>query len=322
MRISFAGGFAYLRLGMEEIGRTLLETREQLGLTLDEAERVTRIRVHHLEAIERGDLEALPSPVQARGFLNNYADFLGLDAEVILLQYAETLQTRRNRDWSGVSLREPGTRPSVQVRSRRPRWLSIDLFVAATITLAIISVFVWGVSRVMAVIRQPTEATEMTTGFTVSTSTPQPTESPDVTEPTVASSFIEIPEATTIPTQPILFGLTDTINLKVVIEKRSWVLVVVDGEEVLRGRVKAGEIFEYQGGQVVELATGNGAGLRVYYNGQDQGLLGEVGQVVVRLWTLDGVLTPTATVTRTPLATPQITDTQPPTLTITPSPGS
>jgi cytoskeleton protein RodZ len=306
---------------MEDIGRTLQEARERLGLTLEEAERVTRIRVHHLEAIERGDLDALPSPVQARGFLNNYADFLGLDAEAILLQYADTLQSRRTRSWSGVALREPGTKPSVQIRSRRPRWLSMDLFVAATITLALIAVFVWGVSRVMAVIRQRPEVTEIATVAITSTSTPQPTETPIVTEPSIEIDITEIPETTPIPTQPILFGLTDTINLKIEVVKRSWVYVLVDGEEALRKRVNEGEIFEFQGEQEVEVSTGNGGGLRVYYNGQDQGLMGEVGQVVIRLWTLDGVLTPTATVTHTPLASPEITETQSPTPTITPTPG-
>jgi len=80
---------------MEEIGQFLRETRERLGLTLDEVERATRIRTHHIEAIERGDFEALPSPVQARGFLGNYADFLGLNRDDILLGYAEILQSQR-----------------------------------------------------------------------------------------------------------------------------------------------------------------------------------------------------------------------------------
>ena len=73
-------------MDMDEIGRTLLEAREKLGLTLEEVERATRIRTHHLEALEKGMIDALPSPVQARGFLNNYAEFLGLDANPILLK--------------------------------------------------------------------------------------------------------------------------------------------------------------------------------------------------------------------------------------------
>ena len=79
---------------MEQLGAKLRETRQRLGLTLDEVERATRIRTHHLEAIERGDLDALPSAVQARGFLRNYADFLGLDPGDILLEYAEEIQSR------------------------------------------------------------------------------------------------------------------------------------------------------------------------------------------------------------------------------------
>ena len=66
---------------MATIGETLREAREQLGLTLEEAEHATRIRTHHLQALENEAWDSLPSPVQARGFLHNYADFLGLDAE-------------------------------------------------------------------------------------------------------------------------------------------------------------------------------------------------------------------------------------------------
>ena len=69
---------------MDDVGGRLREAREKLGLTLEEVERTTRIRVHHLEAIERGELDSLPSPVQARGFLRNYAEFLGLEQNLHL----------------------------------------------------------------------------------------------------------------------------------------------------------------------------------------------------------------------------------------------
>ena len=42
------------------------------------------IRVPYLQALEADDLSVLPSPVQARGYLRNYAEFLGLDFESIL----------------------------------------------------------------------------------------------------------------------------------------------------------------------------------------------------------------------------------------------
>jgi len=301
---------------MEEIGRSLLEARERLGLTLDEAERATRIRASHLQALERGDFDALPSPVQARGFLNNYADFLGLDENAILLQYAETLQSRRTRLAPGATFKGPATRPSVQVHSRRPRWLTSDLFIAAAITLGILTILIWGGNRVMAMLRPQVVSTEVVSDILIPSFTPtlaetsQPITSASTSDPAVP------PVQTGIPTQPIFFGLADSVNLGIVVEARTWLRVVVDGSETYRDRVIVGEVLEFQGEQVIELTTGNGAGLHVFYNGQDQGLLGEVGQVVIRLWTLEGVLTPTATVTRTPTETPRVSET--PTSTSTP----
>ena len=294
---------------MEEIGRSLLEARERLGLTLDEAERATRIRASHLQALERGDFDALPSPVQVRGFLNNYADFLGLDADSILLQYAEKLQSRRTRLAPTKTLTEPATRPSVQVHSRRPRWLTSDLFIAATITLGILAILFWGGNRVMAMLRPQPVSTEAVSDVLIPSFTPTHAETSHPITSASTSEPVVPPVQTVVPTQPIFLGMADSVNLGIVVEARTWLRVVVDGSETFRDRVMVGEVHEFQGEQVIELTTGNGAGLRVFYNGQDQGLLGEVGQVVIRLWTLEGVLTPTATVTRTPTETPRMSET-------------
>ena len=296
---------------MEKIGRTLQEAREQLGLTLEEVERATRIRAHHLDAIERGDLEALPSPVQARGFIGNYSDFLGLDADAILLRYAEKLQSRRNKSLRGVASRDAGIRPSVQVRSRRPRWLSGDLFVSTLITLAILAVLIWGGSRVMAAMREEPEATGVVSSFLIPTSTPSPVATSGADRPAPeATSPVTLPE-TVMPTQPIIFGLTEEVNLQIIAEKRSWVSVDVDGVEAFRGRLTPGQSLDFIGEQVIEVTTGNGAGVRIIYNGQDQGLMGDVGEVVIRLWSLEGILLPTPTQTRTPTPTAITTPTAP-----------
>jgi transcriptional regulator with XRE-family HTH domain len=308
-------------MDMDEIGHTLLEAREKLGLTLEEVERATRIRTHHLEALEKGMMDALPSPVQARGFLNNYAEFLGLDARSILNQYAEKLHSQRARFWTGQAYLEPGTQPSVQVRSRRSRWLSSDLLVAAGITFTILLTLIWGGSRVVAGLRSGTSATQDEVEALLPTSTTSPTISP-VPAGTIQETEIPLQiEATSIPTQPLLLNLTDPLNIMVAAEKRAWIQVLVDGEETFRGRVQSGDVLEFQADEVVEIVTGNGAGIRIFYNGQDQGLMGEVGQVVIRLWTLEGVLTPTATITRTPTRTPRISDTPVPSPTAPSTPG-
>lgn len=304
---------------MEQIGRTLLEARERLGLTLEEVERATRIRVHHLRALEAGDLEALPSPVQARGFLKNYADFLGLDPDALLLQYASALQARRSRPKAARPLTSLGGRPSARAASHRPRWLSADLFVAAGITLAVLVVLVWGIARVMAAVGERTRAAVDT--LAVATPSPTPTGTPSLLEgaelPTLAAPPASNPTAT-LPALPI-GGVG--VNLRLVVESSAWLSVRVDGQEAFRGRVAPGQVLDYRADRQIEVVTGNGAGLHVFYNGQDQGTLGDLGEVVLRLWTLQGVMTPTATQTRTPTVTPRVTPTSPSTATATPASG-
>lgn len=67
------------------IGEILSQTRFDRKLTLKAASEATAIRVKYLEALEADDFDSLPSPVQARGFLRIYADFLGLDSENLLI---------------------------------------------------------------------------------------------------------------------------------------------------------------------------------------------------------------------------------------------
>ena len=66
---------------MTDIGSQLRAAREAQGLTLEQVFKATRIKQSFLEAIEANQFQALPGPVQARGFVRSYANFLGLDGE-------------------------------------------------------------------------------------------------------------------------------------------------------------------------------------------------------------------------------------------------
>ncbi|MGA9531915.1 MAG: RodZ domain-containing protein [Anaerolineales bacterium] len=305
---------------IEAIGQLLRDSREKLGLSHSEIERSTHIRARYLEALESGDLESLPSPVQARGFLRNYAAFLGLDADQVLLQFADQLEGNRSRP-AHTADDVPPTMERTSVRRRRPAWLSSDLFVAVTISLIVLVVLLWGGSRVLTAIQQDGQSATPS-GFSL-VSSPSPSASPTI-EPSQLAGGAELPAATPSPegTLPaaLLGGGPETggINLRILVEKRSWLSVVVDGDEAFRGRAKPGDILEFQAQDLIRAITGNGDGLRVVYNGQDQGRLGDVGEVVTRLWDLNGAITPTPTPSMTPSPTPLRTATA--TMTGTPLP--
>src|SRR5262245_33895155 len=76
----------------QALGRYLRETREAKELSLDEAERALRIRQRVLESFEAGDFN-IPdiAAIQVRGFMRNYARYLGLDEDRVIAYYEESL---------------------------------------------------------------------------------------------------------------------------------------------------------------------------------------------------------------------------------------
>ena len=275
---------------MEDIGKTLHEARARLGLTLEQAERSTRIRAYYLEALERGDLDLLPSPVQARGFLQNYATYLGLDSQAILQRYSEVLNSQRTGPFRRTRLSEAPTRPTVRVRTRR---FSADLIVAAIASVAVLAVLIGGFGRLAASLRERNQAAS---AFLIPTFTPEPEEATGPGPPVAAFGAAETPT----PPVSIEPGLSGVVDLRLLIEKRGFVIVEVDGQEVYRGRPTPGELLEFQGDELMKVTSGNGGGLRAFYRGEDQGLLGELDEVVIRFWTLSGAVTPTPSPTPTP----------------------
>jgi len=69
--------------GRSAVGEKLRDAREIRGVDIFRVERDTKIRSKFLTALEEGDFTDLPGDVYARGFLRNYASYLGLDADEI-----------------------------------------------------------------------------------------------------------------------------------------------------------------------------------------------------------------------------------------------
>jgi len=67
-----------------DMGSMLRARREAMGATLAEAEVATRIRQKFLAALEADEWALLPGEVVGRGFLRNYAAYLGLEPTEIL----------------------------------------------------------------------------------------------------------------------------------------------------------------------------------------------------------------------------------------------
>ena len=71
------------------LGEQLRAQRERKGITLEQAAADTRIREKFLKALEDGDYPSLPGAVYTRGFLRNYADYLDLETDELVVLYQQ-----------------------------------------------------------------------------------------------------------------------------------------------------------------------------------------------------------------------------------------
>lgn len=297
-----------------DIGQRLKRQRELLGLSLEDVERHTHLRQHYLKALEAGDLASLPSPVQGRGMLNNYAGFLGMDPEPLLLRFAQGLQAQ-------LAVRQ-ATRPSlsrpVQPAPRPPgplrRIFSAESLLAVFIVVFLGAFVTWGAVRIFAMQSEqtpsPTAPSIAEVLLSAPTATASPTSLPSTpTAPPLPAA--DQPEST--PVFAVQPGAQEGVQVYVTVRQRAWVRVVVDGEVVFEGRVLPGSAYQYEGDETVDILTGNAAALQIFFNQQDLGPMGLYGEVVQRVFTTEGVQTPTPTVTLTPTITPRPTQTPQPT---------
>lgn len=322
----------------EEIGDWLRQQRELLGLSLEDVERHTHLRIHYLQALEDGRLEGLPSSVQGRGMLKNYAEFLSLDADSVLLRFADGLQSRHSER------RPEHPQPAVRQTRRRSfsgilRGFPTDFMLGTVLLLILVGFVIWGVVRVSnlrsssaPISTMPSIADELLTeaqSTTALTGTVSAAITPASDAPETSNSSTPVPgedsstlDQNTQPASSVEFPASDPnrlVNISLSVHQRTWVRVTVDGEVEFEGRMLPGSVYTFSGDQQVIVLTGNGAALQVFFNDQDLGTMGIFGEVVNRVYTPEGMVNPTPTATLLPSPTPtdtpqiQMTETTPPT---------
>lgn len=67
--------------GDTSVGEALRVAREKKKLTVEQVHAETKISVEVLDALEQDDFGSFESEIYLKGFLRNYAQFLGLDPE-------------------------------------------------------------------------------------------------------------------------------------------------------------------------------------------------------------------------------------------------
>ncbi len=287
-----------------DIGNQLAYRRKFLSLSLEDCEAQTLIRSIYIESMENGKFEQLPSFIQARGMLNNYASFLDLDVDEIMLKLAEALQLlsqKKNR--RGETKRKPA-----KTAGRVKKFFTPDLFVGIFVIVGIAGIIIYSAITIAAYRRNVAEPTpdlgiSLLDQIMDTTRTPafQPTESPtaepEFQSPLFNSDTEETPEGAelSVSSQPV--------QLFVTANQRTLMTVVSDGKEVFSGRTIPNNTYPFDAENLIELRVGNGDAVSIVYNQQNLGRIGKMGEVVIMDFSPFMAATPTPQFSPTPTNT-------------------
>jgi cytoskeleton protein RodZ len=305
-----------------EIGQQLKGRRELLSLTLEEIERHTHIRKHHLMALEAGAIDDLPSTVQARGILSSYARFLDLDMDALLLRFAEGLQASRKERYPHrpqLNSTNGGNRSIIPPALQRI--LSTDLIFGGGMILAMVAFAVWGASRIISQREQAQGSTNSQQSISEALLAATAVNGEPTVLPTPSLELLITPGNVNVSPTPFEIppiGNSAPVQVITAVSGSTWMRVTVDGKIEFQGRTIAGSAYTFDGDKTVGVLVADGSLVQIVYNQTNLGLMGNPGEITEIIYTPQGVLLPTPTTTPTPTRTPRVTPTFTPSITPTP----
>ena len=310
---------------MTDLGSQLRAAREAQSLTLEQVFKATRIKPSFLEAIEANQFHVLPGPVQARGFVRSYANYLGLDGEhlasVLDADKSVVTDVRPMPAAPKPSVTPPPTtaKPIVQappkpaistapkptvVQPEKPTQSSGTRPTLKLPSLALNSskpassaspsggIPTWALI-VGAVVLFVVGVILVISAFSSAGQTPAPDELNNVPN-TIGTQL------TTEGVEQAVASVSDgPVSITLKAGEHVWVRVSLDGQTAFEGMLKPNTVEDWLATDQIIVETGNGAALTVLHQGQED-ILGERGQIVARAWGRNGAVD-------VPLAVPEVT---------------
>jgi cytoskeleton protein RodZ len=227
-------------------GTWLRRQREAREISLRDVAERTKISMRYLEAMEDDRFEVLPAPVFAKGFLREYARYVGLSPDEVVNHYLSVQQPQSSEE-SDDGRREHRS------GGGWPRWLTLGGAVVVLLGLAALLAFLsdrWRQHRAGAAESRP---------------------------PIVA------PVAAPVPAPPLAPAAAPSSPLEVTVDfnQECWVEAVVDGGSRRAEMREAGESMQLEAKQSVVFAKlGNPGAVEIQVNGYPYPLDKKHGEIV------------------------------------------
>lgn len=269
------------------VGYTLRQERERQNLSIDDIEQGTSIRALYIEAIEDGEYDKLPGAIYTKGFIKNYAKFLGMDADAMAKEFANDLaelnaeaEAEAAKAAQAAQQAAQNSEKPVEVKPVKPekklpgysvhhekRNSSGLLIVAAVVLIAAIAGGLWSwlssSDGEVAKVDPPTQQVQQ----------------PQTVNPEPIATENPTPVANAAP-QPA----SDKVNVQARFNNRCWALVTVDGAVVQEGIIEGGQTLSWEGKDKITFRLGNAGAVEFFQDGKSLGVTGAEGDVVDKVF--------------------------------------
>jgi transcriptional regulator with XRE-family HTH domain len=246
---------------LASFGDELRREREIRAISLKEIADATKISKRFLEAIEKNDHKTLPAPVFTRGFVREYARYLGLNAEDMVnrYNYAAAGDDRIEQSTHLDRLVTPkAIEPPRQPKGIPSPFARIDrnIYLLILVTAALAGVIWWAVER-----KRDARNDDV-----------RPVAAPVAAAPRVAPRPKPAETAT---------SQDEVLHLTIDMGEDSWIQLDADGVSVFNEELKRGDRKMFDAKNEFRFRTiGNAAGPRLTLNGVQIPPLGREGKVL------------------------------------------
>ena len=250
------------------VGQYLRQEREKRKVTLDSVAKVTRITQENLEALEKDDFQAISAPVIVRGFLRNYAIYLGLDPKEIVDRY----------DSQTDLVKIPGDKEvSPPAKDENP---VLKYLVVLCILLA-------GVAILYYLQESPVPPSSPPPSPAVPAAPPPGPPSPapgqaarKAIPPGKERKTSEGPVSAVTGPGEKEAAKEQRHVLKAVAVEKTWMRILSDEQQVSDVLLQPKETTSWTARRQFRITIGNAGGIELFLNGVSQGRLGKSGEVV------------------------------------------
>jgi cytoskeletal protein RodZ len=243
---------------MDDFGGKLRQARERRGISLRQIAASTKISAAALEALERNDISKLPGGIFSRAFVRSYAVEVGLDPDETVREFLDRFNQETPPTAESVAATIPEQEREFEEQRRRAGMIVKAVLVSIPLLLIILYLALRG--------RGGTQAQE-----------------PEAEPPVAAAPAAGAPPSAARADLPADTGaasvVTGQISLQIHPIAECWVSLRVDGQEVLRRIMRAGERETRAVAREAVVEVGNAGAFAYSINGRAGKPLGAEGQV-------------------------------------------